>query len=108
MNRIRWIFVFSIMITILFLSSAQISADELDFGTVQDMEYIFPSEISRASRGGVEFSLLSSELSMAGIAIHQGFFAAVKKGYALSIIVSYTTEEEYSSLRNVLDSVSFD
>jgi hypothetical protein len=215
MNRFRSMYVFSIMVTTLFLSCAQNSADEIDFGTVQDsvyrseyfgltvtmpadwslqdqetlkalsetggrvlagddknlaamikaselksvhlfaafkhpvgspvlfnpsiscvaervahlpgidegadylyhtrrllqagqMEYIFPSEISEASLGGFGFGLLSSELSMAGTTIRQDFYSRVMKGYALSIIVSYTTDEEYSTLRNVLDSVSFD
>jgi hypothetical protein len=39
--------------------------------------------------------------------VKQKYYAAILKGYALCFIVSFTTDEEESSLQKILDTATF-
>jgi hypothetical protein len=69
------------------------------------MQFDFPKEISSESIGGREFDVMYTEASMAGITIRQKYYAAVMKGYALILVVSFTTDEEELALQKILDTV---
>ena len=71
------------------------------------MEVSFPKEISTESFGGREFSVMHVEIRMPGMTVHQKYYAAVMKGYALTFIVSFSTAEEESSLHNILKTITF-
>ena len=67
----------------------------------------FPSEITTESLGGRSFDVLQAEISMKGQKIRQKYYVAVMKDYALAFIVSFTTDEQESTLQGVLKSMSF-
>ncbi len=71
------------------------------------MEVSFPIDVSTESLGGQNFGVMHTEMSMAGMAVRQKYYAAIMKGYALTFIVSFTTDEEESSLQSILKSVTF-
>lgn len=70
------------------------------------IEYSFPSEISTESVGGQDFDVMHAEMLMRGKAVRQDYYAKIMKGYALAFIVSFTTDEEKSSLQDILRSVT--
>lgn len=67
----------------------------------------FPKEISTETIGGQQFGVMHIETSMAGMTIRQKYYAAITKGYALAFIVTFTNDEEESSLNNILKTVTF-
>jgi len=67
----------------------------------------FPKEFYPAQLGGVEFDVMELEISMLGKVVKQKYYATIRKGYALSIIVSFTNDGEAASLQKILDSVAF-
>ena len=71
------------------------------------LDVSFPQESSTAKIGGVDFDVMHIEISMGGLTIRQKQYAAIKKGYALSLIVSSVTDEQKESLQKILDSVTF-
>jgi hypothetical protein len=42
-----------------------------------------------------------------GITVRQTYYANIMKDYALVFIVTFTTDEEESSLQDILESVTF-
>jgi hypothetical protein len=71
------------------------------------MQVSFPKEMSAESMGGQQFGVMHTEMSMAGEAIRQKYYAAIIKDYALVFIVSFTTEEDELSLEKTLKTVEF-
>lgn len=71
------------------------------------MQVSFPSEMTTETIGGLEFGVLHTEMSMAGMTIRQKYYAAIMEGYAMVFIVSFTTDEEESSLQDILATVTF-
>ena len=69
------------------------------------LQYSFPKEIYTEKLGGVDFDILCADLTVGQMMVHQKFYVAVIKGYALTFTVSFTDEEE--GLREILESVSF-
>lgn len=67
----------------------------------------FPKEISTESFGGREFAVMHVEIPMPGMTVNQKYYAAIMKGYALTFIVSFSTDEEESSLHSILKKVTF-
>ena len=67
----------------------------------------FSKEMSTKSMGGQQFGVMQYEISMAGMTIRQKYYTAIINGYALSFIVSFTTEEEELALQNILDTIDF-
>ena len=71
------------------------------------MEISFPKDIYTQQLGGIDFDVMEMEVSIRGIVVKQKYYATIMKGYALSIIVSFTTDEEQASLQKILDAVIF-
>jgi hypothetical protein len=71
------------------------------------MKVSFPGEIFTESFGGREFGVMHVEISMPGMTVRQKYYAAVMKGYALTFIVSFSTDEEESSLHDILKTMTF-
>ena len=68
----------------------------------------FPKEIFSQTIDGVEFDVMYTETSLPTGTVKQEQYATIIKGYALVLIISYTTEEEKSSLKGILGSVTFE
>ncbi|MBW8034250.1 MAG: hypothetical protein FVQ79_00865 [Planctomycetes bacterium] len=67
----------------------------------------FPRETSTEKIGGVDFDVMYIEALTAGVIIQQKQYAAISKGYALLLTITYTTDEEKASLQKLLESVTF-
>lgn len=72
------------------------------------MSYIFSEELDRISLGGVEFDVLRGRLDIGPFSVHQKFYSAIMKGYALGLVVSFSTEEEEMMLNQILETLSFE
>jgi len=59
------------------------------------------------SIGGVNFTALDAQATMGQISLHQKLCVSVVKGYALSFIMTYSSEDDLATLNYVLKSVSF-
>ncbi len=68
----------------------------------------FPGDMFVESIGGREFDAMQSEISLPGMTIVSNYYTTIMKGYALSFYISFSTEEEESSLTEILDTVSFE
>lgn len=68
----------------------------------------FPREVYTETVAGVEFHVLTAHLAaQPGKIVTNEYFAAVRKGYTLLLILSYTTAEERQTLRDILSTVRF-
>lgn len=72
------------------------------------LEVKFPKDVFSETLNGVEFDILCIEISMPTMTIKQEQYVAIIRGYALGLGITYTTEEEKSSLKEILNSVSFE
>ncbi len=68
----------------------------------------FPKDIYTEQIGGIDFDIMTLQMHFAGQAIKQKQYVAVMKGYALLLLVSFTTNEEEAELEEVLASVCFE
>jgi len=59
------------------------------------------------SIGGMNFMALDAEATIGQVSIHQKLCVSVIKGYALSFIMTYSSEDDLYTLNDVLKSVSF-
>ena len=50
---------------------------------------------------------MSVELNMPGMTVTQEYYTTIMKGYALSFIISFTNDEERSTLINILQTLTF-
>lgn len=57
--------------------------------------------------GGMNFATLDAQATMGQISLHQKLCVCVIKGYALSLIMTFSSEEDLATLNDVLKSVSF-
>lgn len=64
-------------------------------------------EIYSKTLGGVAFDVMSSEMSCGNMVILQKHYAAIRKGYALLFVISYSTPEQEKLLGNILDTLTF-
>ena len=72
------------------------------------LDVSFPEEISTVTLGGVEFDVMYVHMTVLGNTVKQEYFATIKKGYALTLILSYLTDEDKADLVKVLDSIVFE
>ena len=68
----------------------------------------FPKDVFSETLNGVEFDVLYTEISMPTTTVKQEQYVTTAKGYAIVLSITYTTEEEKSSLKEILNSVSFE
>jgi len=73
-----------------------------------DVNYEFPP-VENVSRniGGIAFDVMQTTLNMIGLTIYQDYYSIVKKGFALSFIVSYIDAGQKAELDEVLDQMNF-
>lgn len=74
---------------------------------IGQLKCIFPAEIYSETLGGISFDVIDIEMNVGSMVVKQKYYATIMKGYALSFIVSFTTEEELKSLKRFLESVKF-
>ncbi|MCP4376405.1 MAG: hypothetical protein GY794_09555 [bacterium] len=72
------------------------------------LEVSFPKEIYTEQVGGVSFDVMPMEISVAGVTVKQKQYAAIMKGYALLIIVSYAGDEGEKALADVMNTIVFE
>ncbi len=57
---------------------------------------------------GIQFHVLTTELSLPPAKIvRNDYYAAIRKGYALLLILKYSTDEEKAVLQNILKTAKF-
>jgi hypothetical protein len=71
------------------------------------MQMSFPKEIYTQQLGGVDFDVMETEMHIRRLVVKQKYYATIMKGYALTLVVSFTTDEELASLQKVLDAMTF-
>jgi len=71
------------------------------------MRIEFPNPEYSAKLGGVDFAVLPSELTIGNTTVKQKYYVTVMKGYALSFIASYKSDDDEASLQKIMDSVTF-
>ena len=72
------------------------------------LPYKFEQAIYSQSLGGREFTVLPTQITFNGVLFYQNYYLTIMKGYALTFIVTYTTDEDLKSLEAVLKSVTFE
>jgi hypothetical protein len=78
------------------------------FLSMSQFKMDFPEDIEAVSLGGVDFDLLYAEANVGLLTISQEYYASVQKGYALSFVISYVNDHQYSALQEALDSIRFE
>jgi hypothetical protein len=72
------------------------------------MEFSFPRDVAIETLAGVEFHVMNVEMKVPPSGkVMQEYFATVRKGYAVVLILSFTNEQERAELRNVLNTATF-
>ncbi len=71
------------------------------------MKVSFPKETYTERIGGVDFDVMETQMGVRGIVVKQRYYSTIKKGYALSFVTSFTTDEEEASLKKALATVAF-
>ena len=69
--------------------------------------YNFPKEFYTENLDGNDFDVLEAEMDLGVVKVKQLYYASIVKGYALGIILSYTTEAEKSELLDVIKTMEF-
>lgn len=67
----------------------------------------YPGDIYTTQVGGKDFSVMELEMTTPKMTVRQKYYAAIMKGYALGFILSYSSDEQESSLQKILDTVTF-
>lgn len=57
--------------------------------------------------GSQNFDIMNVDLNYAGIDIKQQYYTTISKGFSLSIILSYVTEEHKAKLESMLETIVF-
>ena len=115
---------FPIGAEVAFNPNIAIVAEKIDLtaGVVSGQEYLESvAEILKGSRiqtqfdgiydttnlGGVDFANIRVTMTYMDKSVSQEYFASVIKGYALSVIISFTDENQYSALMDLLRTLKF-
>jgi len=71
------------------------------------MKFSFPREVYAQTLAGVEFHVMTTEVSVPPAqAVKQEYLATVRKGYVLLLILSYSTDEERAVLYDILGTMT--
>ncbi len=71
------------------------------------MKYTIADTIRTETVGGVSFDVLDATLSAGSLVVNQKYYTAIMKGYALSLIVTYSTPDDQKELTSLLSSIAF-
>ncbi len=55
----------------------------------------------------MEFGILETKLVLASKAVQQKYYTTILKGYALSFIISYTSDGELQAQNEIIKSIKF-
>ena len=77
-----------------FLESSQLD--------VSFLEEIYTEEID-----GCSFDIMSVEMDFGGVIVKQKYYSTVLKGYAFGLILAYSTPEQETALKSILETISF-
>jgi hypothetical protein len=75
--------------------------------TMSQLKATFPTAIHSRTLGGVAFDILDAEMRVGDRVVQQQYYAAVMRGYALVFVISFSTESEAESLKEILGSLAF-
>jgi len=64
-------------------------------------------EYTLKNLGGKDFYVMNTEIEYMGVSIYQAYYSRIDNGFALIMIISYTTDDEKDELENVIGSLSF-
>ena len=64
-------------------------------------------EYSTKNLGGKDFYVMNTEIEYMGISIYQAYYCRVDNGFALNLIISYSTDDEKDELEKIVESISF-
>ena len=78
------------------------------FLEASELKPAFPKEIYSQTLGSIAFDVLYIEINFGNMVVKQKYYTTIIKGYALSFIISFSTEEELKSLNQSLESLSFE
>lgn len=71
------------------------------------IKYSISDAIRTETVGGVSFDVLDATLSVGNAVVSQKYYSTIMKGYALSLIVTYSTSDDQKELASLLSSISF-
>jgi hypothetical protein len=71
------------------------------------MEVLFLEDIYTEQISGVDFDIMTIQMSIGEQIVKQKQYATVMKGYGLLLMVSFTNDEEEAELAKILESVTF-
>ena len=66
----------------------------------------FSDDISSARIAGKDFDVMGIELNVNGTRVKEEYYATIMKGYALSFILPYTTDEDHQTQKSILNSMT--
>ena len=69
------------------------------------IQYSFDKEIYKHTVGNLEFDVLVTEANVMGTEMTQEYFATIKKGFCLSLIVSYSNDDEKEKVYAILNEI---
>jgi len=69
------------------------------------LSYLFEKEVFGKKIGNSLFHIMETKLDYMGTVITQEYISTVNKGFSLSFIISYATEEEKNELYEVIDNI---
>ena len=71
------------------------------------MQFTFGDEVRRETLDGVEFHVQTMELVLPDITVQQEVYATVRRGYAVTLVLSFGDEEQKDALHGILQTLSF-
>jgi len=71
------------------------------------LKHSFPREVHVETIGGVEFHVMPTEVALSPqIVVEQYHYATIRKGYAITLILSYATKEDGNELYHILETMA--
>jgi hypothetical protein len=72
------------------------------------IKHSFPHEVHATTIGGAEFYAMLTEAALSPqLVVKQDYYTTIRKGYAITLILSYATTEDKVELCNMLDTIAF-
>lgn len=71
------------------------------------VQFQFNKEIYTEALGVVSFDILETQVNIAKTTVYQRYYATIRKGYAISFVISYTSEDEAKMLEDILAGLKF-
>ena len=75
--------------------------------SLSKIQHSFEKEIYNQTVGGIVFGVLDTTLTIGTNTIHQKYFSTLLKGYALSFIISFSSDQELQSHNKTIESIRF-